>query len=130
MAASSSRPRGVFLNLYEFTMSDLCGIYVLSNPMKWMRRTAAGKEDNRMLIQEVSPERFAQLFHHYHEALAGEPENATKLRTKEAWERVPATEKSRLIAAARLALLEVEVLPRETPSRRYFAKPGEAEWGC
>jgi len=35
-----------------------------------------------------------------------------------------------LIAAARLALLEVEVLPRETPSRRYFAKPGEAEWGC
>lgn len=88
-----------------------------------------------MLIQEVSPERFAQLFHHYHEALAGEPESAAKLRTKEAWERVPAMEKSRLITAARLALLEVEVLPRETSSResqsrRYFAKPGEAEWGC
>ena len=83
-----------------------------------------------MLIQEVSPERFAQLFHHYHQALADEPEDAAKLRTKDAWGRVPATEKSRLITAARLALLEVEVLPHEAPSRRYFAKPGEAEWGC
>jgi hypothetical protein len=43
---------------------------------------------------------------------------------------VPQTEKNRLVAAARLALLEVEVVPIERPARRYFAKPGEAEWGC
>lgn len=44
---------------------------------------------------------------------------------------VPQQEKSRLIAAARLALLELGVTSREgEDSRRYFAKPGEAEWGC
>jgi len=83
-----------------------------------------------MSIEEVSPERFAQLFHHYHQALANEPEHPCNSRTKDEWERVPALEKSRLIAAARLALLEVEVVPTEHKSRRYFAKPGEAEWGC
>ena len=30
---------------------------------------------------------------------------------------------------ARLALLEIASLPTED-SRRYYAKPGEAEWGC
>ena len=82
-----------------------------------------------MSIQEVSAERFAQLFHHYQQALAdsGSPSN---IRTKDAWENVPASEKSTLIAATRLALLEVELAPSERESRRYFAKPGEAEWGC
>ncbi len=83
-----------------------------------------------MSIQEVSAERFAQLFHHYHQALADESGNASHLRTKDAWENVPSPEKTRLIAAARLALLEVELAPSERPNRRYFAKPGEAEWGC
>jgi hypothetical protein len=83
-----------------------------------------------MSIEEVSPERFAQLFHHYHQALASEPEHPCHLRTKDEWERVPALEKNRLIAATRLALLEVEVVPGGPPPRRYFAKPGEAEWGC
>jgi len=82
-----------------------------------------------MSIQEVSAERFAQLFHHYQQALAdsGSPSD---LRTKDAWENVPPSEKSKLIAATRLALLEVELTPSERESRRYFAKPGEAEWGC
>jgi hypothetical protein len=52
------------------------------------------------------------------------------VRTKDAWESVPVSERNRLIAAARLALLEVELVPGENQSRRYFAKPGEAEWGC
>jgi hypothetical protein len=83
-----------------------------------------------MSIQEVSAERFAQLFHHYHQALADDSGNHSNLRTKDAWENVPPAEKSKLIAAARLALLEVELVPSERQSRRYFAKPGEAEWGC
>jgi hypothetical protein len=87
------------------------------------------KRKNPMSIQEVSAERFAQLFHHYHEALADEG-IASHRRTKDAWENVPPAEKSKLLAAARYALLEVEMLPSERPSRRYFAKPGEAEWGC
>lgn len=36
-----------------------------------------------------------------------------------------------MTAAARLALLELESLDSERQNRRcYFAKPGEAEWGC
>jgi hypothetical protein len=83
-----------------------------------------------MSIQEVSAERFAQPFHHYHQALADESSASSNLRTKDAWENVPPSEKSKLIAAARLALLEVELVPSERQPRRYFAKPGEAEWGC
>ncbi len=83
-----------------------------------------------MSIQEVSAERFAQLFHHYHQALTSDSGSPSTLRTKDAWEKVPPSEKNKLIAAARLALLEVELVPGERQSRRYFAKPGEAEWGC
>ncbi len=88
------------------------------------------ERNNLMSIQEVSAERFAQLFHHYHQALANDSGNPSALRTKDAWESVPPAEKSNLIAAARLALLEVELIPSERQSRRYFAKAGEAEWGC
>jgi hypothetical protein len=83
-----------------------------------------------MSIEEVSVERFAQLFHHYHQALSDDSENTAHVRTCDAWANVPSAEKNRLITAARLALLEVEVVPGERQSRRYFAKPGEAEWGC
>jgi hypothetical protein len=82
-----------------------------------------------MSIEEVSAERFAQLFHHYHQALT-DGSGSASMRTKDAWENVPMPEKSKLIAAARLALLEVELVPSERQPRRYFAKPGEAEWGC
>jgi hypothetical protein len=88
-------------------------------------------ERNKLMsIQEVSAERFAQLFHHYHQVLANDSEGRSNLRTKDAWENVPPSEKRKLIAAARLTLLEVELVPSERQPRRYFAKPGEAEWGC
>jgi hypothetical protein len=36
-----------------------------------------------------------------------------------------------MVAAARLAILEVASIEKESQDlRRYFAKPGEAEWGC
>ena len=36
-----------------------------------------------------------------------------------------------MVAAARLALLELSSTAKEREdSRRYFAKPGQAEWGC
>jgi hypothetical protein len=89
------------------------------------------ERNKSMSIQEISAERCAQLFHHYHQILANDSGDTAHLRTKDAWENVPPSEKSKLVAAARLALLEVEVVPIERPSRRsYFAKPGEAEWGC
>jgi hypothetical protein len=83
-----------------------------------------------MWIHEVAPERLAELFHHYHQALMpGESGNAGDERSS--WREVPQKEKSRLVAAARLALLELESMTRKrAESRQYFAQPGEAEWGC
>ena len=83
-----------------------------------------------MSIQEVAPEELAELLHHYHQALAPDFSCESELSC-EAWEQVPPPEKSRLVAAARLALLELSATERQRErARRSFAKPGEAEWGC
>jgi hypothetical protein len=79
-----------------------------------------------MSTHEVFVQQFARLFHHYREALSleAEPEGAS-------WSSVPNEERNRLVAAARLAILELETnAALQADSRRYFAKPGEAEWGC
>jgi len=83
-----------------------------------------------MSIQDVAPEELARLFHHYHHALAQDFQFIPEVNA-EAWEEMPPQEKHRLVAAARLALLELSAAAAEHNScRRYFAKPGEAEWGC
>lgn len=83
-----------------------------------------------MSIQEVSAEQLAELFHYYHQALRPDLRGASK-PDAEAWEHMPQQERSRLVAAARLALLELtSVAAERVGSRRYFARPGEAEWGC
>ncbi|HEX4786513.1 MAG TPA: hypothetical protein VH350_19385 [Candidatus Sulfotelmatobacter sp.] len=82
-----------------------------------------------MSIQEVVPEQLAELFHRYHQALAPDSQGANKYSQK--WDQVSTAEKRRLIAAARLALLELTTSARQDEdSRQYFAKPGNAEWGC
>jgi hypothetical protein len=83
-----------------------------------------------MSIQEVAPEQLAQLFHHYHQALTSDSTGSSD--APESWEQLPQQEKRRLVSAARLTLLELSATPtkKEEVSRRYFAKPGEAEWGC
>jgi len=84
-----------------------------------------------MSIQEVAPEQLAQLFHHYHQALTADSTGSSDAHP-ESWEQVPQQEKKRLVSAARLTLLELSTTPtkKEEGSGRYFAKPGEAEWGC
>ena len=86
-----------------------------------------------MSLQEVSPEQLAELFHHYHQdhqALAPDFHCSSQSHP-ETWQQVPQQERSRLVAAARLGLLELssKAAQRED-SRRYYAKSGEAEWGC
>jgi hypothetical protein len=83
-----------------------------------------------MWVNEVAPERLAELFHHYHQALT--PETLGKgSEDRGSWKEVPPQAKSRLVAAARLALLELQSMTSErAKSRQYFAQPGEAEWGC
>jgi hypothetical protein len=83
-----------------------------------------------MWIHEVAPERLAELFHHYHQALTAEPSRSRGANSG-AWKDVPPQEKNRLVAAARLALLELDSMKNHVPkAKQYFAQPGEAEWGC
>jgi hypothetical protein len=87
-------------------------------------------ETNSMWIHEIAPERLAELFHHYHQALTPEPSGKGS-EGGGSWKEVSPQEKNRLVAAARLALLELESMTSDRArSRQYFAQPGEAEWGC
>jgi hypothetical protein len=82
-------------------------------------------------IQEVSPEELAKLFHHYQEALAQDFNCEPGPESVASWEQTPPNERKRMIAAARLALLELAAASHERETdRAYFAKPGEADWGC
>ena len=91
-----------------------------------VERKKGARQPKPMSTQEQFVQQFTKLFHHYTEALspAGQhehaPENSSATR-----------ESDRLVAAARLAILELEANGHvQESSRRYYAKPGEAEWGC
>jgi hypothetical protein len=81
--------------------------------------------------QELSPELFAKAFFHYHEAL-GPDFGCSSEPHPNSWDEVSKQERARMVAAARLALLDIrsELNPEEDDRSRYFAKPGTAEWGC
>ena len=82
-------------------------------------------------LQSVSAENLAKLFHHYHESLAHDFNGQAAPEVAATWEQAPQNERKLMIAAARLTLLELCAMPDDEQSdRRYFAKPGEAEWGC
>ncbi|HYM74619.1 MAG TPA: hypothetical protein VE377_01470 [Candidatus Dormibacteraeota bacterium] len=81
-------------------------------------------------IQEVNAEQLAKLFHHYREALAQDSDSRNG-ENASSWDRTPQNERKLTVAAARLALLELSTTPEPpSPSRKYYAKPGEADWGC
>lgn len=94
-----------------------------------------GKEKRKTMtmFQDVNAEELARLFHHYRAALVQGPESHTG-EASTSWERTPQTERKVMVAAARLALLELARTPTRTaqpdPERKYYAKPGEADWGC
>jgi hypothetical protein len=83
-------------------------------------------------IQNVSAEELAKLFHHYQDALAHDFDcQAGDEAISSSWDQTPQNERKLMVAAARLALLELDVTSeQEINNRRYFAKPGEADWGC
>lgn len=83
-----------------------------------------------MSLQKLNAERFVQLFHEYQQALAIDDNKLSMNRTQAVWDDVPQSEKELMVAAAHLSLMDVEQLSGENKTRKYFAKPGEAEWGC
>ena len=81
-------------------------------------------------IQDVSAEQLAKVFHHYREALMHKGECQSREEEASSWDRAPQNERKLMVAAARLALLELAMTPAPpNPQRRYYATPGEAEWG-
>ena len=77
-------------------------------------------------VVNASAEELARLFHNYQAALA---EDFNCRPATGSWERTPPNERSLSVAAVRMALLELAETQSE-PNREYFAKPGDAEWGC
>ena len=83
-----------------------------------------------MSTEEVFVEQFAKLFGHYSQALTPNYLSTTS-RARVAWNEIPSAERDRMVAAARLALMEIEdTATADSDRSKYFAKPGEADWGC
>jgi hypothetical protein len=81
-------------------------------------------------IQDVNAEQLAKLFHHYHEALAHDCAFQNG-EGSSAWDRASQSERKLMVAAARLTLLELSTTSASaSPERKYYARHGEAEWGC
>jgi hypothetical protein len=81
-------------------------------------------------IQDVTAEQLAKLFHNYREALAHDCASNERGEAS-SWDCTPPSERKLMVAAARLALLELSTAPEpSSPGRKYYAKPGEADWGC
>jgi hypothetical protein len=79
----------------------------------------------------VSAEDLAKLLHDYHQALAHDLHGLMSQVATFSWEQASPNERKLIIASARLALLEPRATSdEEQPHRQYFAKAGEAEWGC
>lgn len=79
-----------------------------------------------MFVDDIKAEQLAEVFHHYHQTLTENLESH-RAAPAESWEELPQLERERLVAAARLTLLKINA---DETRRKYFAKPGEAEWGC
>ena len=81
-------------------------------------------------IQDVSPEQLAKVFYHYHEALSCDGNGHDSQEESFSWDRASHNQRKLMVAAARLALIELATMPMESkPSRKYYAEPSEAEWG-
>ena len=88
-------------------------------------------EERMSTFQDVSAEQLAKLFLHYREALAQDFNCKGSEDATPSWEQTSPEERRLMVAAARLALMELATTSSpDAPARKYFAKPGEADWGC
>ncbi|HLV86312.1 MAG TPA: hypothetical protein VKV39_04995 [Candidatus Sulfotelmatobacter sp.] len=81
-------------------------------------------------IQDVSAEELARLLHHYRGALADDSHGQAADGSASSWDRTSPSERKLMVAAARLALLELATTASPAEHRPYFAMPGKADWGC
>jgi hypothetical protein len=79
-------------------------------------------------IQDVTPEQLARLIYHYQEALTHDA--GTEPTPAHSWDDASQQDRKRMVAAARLTLIELSTTPVINRRRPYYAQPGEADWGC
>jgi hypothetical protein len=79
-----------------------------------------------MIVEDLSPEKLATLLHHYREALAPDFGLASNVSTE--WEELSAPERQRMIAATRLALLDLRTAksPTAQTCRRFPRRQPQA----
>jgi hypothetical protein len=83
------------------------------------------------MVQDANAEDLAKLFYYYREALTRDCKSRHPGERIGDWESAPASERKLMVAAARLALLDLSTGRDSTsPGRKYYATPGEADWGC
>jgi hypothetical protein len=78
-----------------------------------------------MATQDLIGEEFSRLFRNYQESLARNFGCCTEDELIAQWNQTPPNERRIMLAAARCNKSEAD-----EDRRKYFAKPGEAEWGC
>lgn len=82
-------------------------------------------------FQDVNPEQLATLLCNYRQALEHDLTSGEESQPNLPSDRTSAEERRLMIAATRLALMELACKGSESsPRRKYYAQPGEAEWGC
>jgi hypothetical protein len=81
-----------------------------------------------MWIHEVAPERLAELLYHYHQALTPELSGRGS-EGRSSWKEIAPQEKNRLVAAARLAMLELESIQRPCKVARAFCAARRSRMG-
>jgi hypothetical protein len=81
-------------------------------------------------IHDMSAEELAKLVHHYQAALAGDFGCESHGEVGPSWDQTPQKQRQLMITATRLALLELSETRQRKTHADYFAKPGEADWGC
>jgi hypothetical protein len=83
-----------------------------------------------MATQDLIGEELSRLFRDNQESLARNFGCSTEDELIAQWEQTPPNERRiMLAAAARVDRCKTDTVQNED-RRKYFAKPGEAEWGC
>jgi len=84
-----------------------------------------------LTIQDVNAETLANLLCNYRQALSQGSSGTHESQSDDLSEIPSQNERRLMVAAVRLALLELAAPTfAEEPRRKYYATPGEADWGC
>ena len=81
----------------------------------------------QMATHDLISEELSKLFRNYQESLARNFGCGTEDELIAHWNETPNERRIMLAAAARCSKSET---PKDEDRRKYFANPGEAEWGC